>query len=183
MANICSNSTVFYGKREFLDALWGVIQNAQEREHPMWLGNIFIEAGFPEKEISDGDIYCRGSVDFLSRDERDGSIKIDYQTAWSPIYEEFDKLLNRFFPDVEEVTIAEECGCEIFINTDVEGRWFKDRYQIEREDSDTEYFDDLDSFLRRFNEIFGTSFGTFAECEAYEPADDSWVSVHEYADR
>lgn len=181
MANICSNSTVFYGKRESLDALWGVIQNAQKRERPMWLGNIFLEAGFTPEEL-DG-IYCRGDIDYAERDDADGTIKIDYETAWSPIYEEFDRLLSRFFPDVREVTIAEECGCEIFVNTDVEGRFFTDRYQIEREDSDTEYFPDLESFLRRFNEIFGTSFGTFSECDSYEPADGSWFSVHEYADR
>jgi hypothetical protein len=51
------------------------------------------------------------------------------ETAWSPLPEVYEKFAEKY--GLSFVYIAEECGCEIYVNTDVEGRFFTDRYILD----------------------------------------------------
>lgn len=125
-----------------------------------WYGNLLMMCGIPEK-----DIECRGSiqgVQWVNDKYKDGGwIKIETETAWSPQVEDVvGKMLEDYYPDLNYEFIAEEPGCEIYINTDVSGRFFVDRYKIDYDISeidpkycDTEYFDKEEDFLDRVKEI------------------------------
>lgn len=125
-----------------------------------WYGNLLMMCGVPEK-----DVECRGSIqDIQWRDDKledGGWIEIETETAWSPQVEDVvGKMLEDYYPDLDYEFIAEEPGCEIYINTDISGRFFVDRYKIDYDISeiappycDTEYFDNDEDFLDRVKEI------------------------------
>lgn len=125
-----------------------------------WYGNLLMMCGVPEK-----DIECRGSiqdVQWVDDGIEDGGwIKIGTETAWTPQVEDIvGRLLEDYYPDLRYEFIAEESGCEIYINTDISGRFFTDRYKIDYDISeidpkycDTEYFDNDKDLLDRFKEI------------------------------
>lgn len=125
-----------------------------------WYGNLLMMCGIPEK-----DVECRGSIQDVQwindKYEDGGWIKIETETAWSPQVEDVvGKMLEDYYPDLNYEFIAEEPGCEIYINTDVSGRFFVDRYKIDYDISeidpkycDTEYFDKGEDLLDRVKEI------------------------------
>lgn len=125
-----------------------------------WYGDLLVMCGIPEK-----DIECRGTIQDVRwvNDKRDdgGWIEIQTETAWSPqVKDVVGRMLEDYYPDLSYDFIAEEPGCEIYINTDITGRFFTDRYKIDYDISeidpkysDTEYFDNEEDFLKRVKEI------------------------------
>ena len=125
-----------------------------------WYGNLLMMCGVPEK-----DVECRGSIQYIGwvddRYEDGGWIKLETETAWAPQVEDVvGRMLEDYYPDLYYDFIGEEPGCEIYINTDKEGRFFTDRYKIDYDISetdprycDTEYFDNPEDFLERVKEI------------------------------
>jgi len=125
-----------------------------------WYGNLLMMCGVPEK-----DIECRGSIqDVQWKDdgiEDGGWIEIQTETAWSPqVGDVIGRMLEDYYPDLCYEFVAEEPGCEIYINTDTTGRFYTERYKIDYDISeidpkycDTEYFNNGKDFLDRVKEI------------------------------
>jgi len=69
----------------------------------------------------DGHIYDYDSACYF---------KLETETAWCPMNELWDAVLEQY-EGVSYVYVAEEAGCDIFINTDTEGQFFDQRYMLE----------------------------------------------------
>ena len=136
MANMCSNAMRIYGDREQLEKLHALINKAiddTDRTNPVYL--TFLLAGYSESEIKTlGMPNCYG----METDEEITTGKygitylcVWYESAWSPAISQWNAMLSRFFPKLKQVTISEECGNEIYINTDESGYFFPDRYYMD----------------------------------------------------
>lgn len=92
-----------------------------------WLGNIVINSKIGTvNENSETDLRCRGSVVYMERFEN--QLVIDTETAWSPMLQMWQKLLEKYLPDAELIYSAEECGCGLYCTNDIE---LAGRYRIE----------------------------------------------------
>ena len=93
-----------------------------------WIGNIVNGFGYDCKKIP-----CRGTViclDEIVEEKKDIMIfYIETETAWVPLNELWDKIIENFYPSTTYVFFAEEPGAEIYINSDKSGSFFPDRYK------------------------------------------------------
>lgn len=197
MPNWCMNSMVVYGSptevKDFHEKLQRAWKKGDELRH--WhLYQIYEEFGYAEDYIlkSDENGYIRGNfVDLekeIHEDKGECYFQLQYESAWGSMYEGFDWLLKRHYNTLKQVTIAEECGCEVYINTDTTGRFFSDRFVVDAEDSDTEYFEKEEQVVRYFNEYLvedeKDKCKSLSDCyelcenERYE---DKYIQIHEYS--
>ena len=209
MPNWCNNFYAFYVKDEdkgdlarLHKNLVEVMQTPSEVKNdfePGWLGKVAIKHGFDYEEIS-----CRGYIRELE-DYRPGDsfFTLSSETAWSPTNELWKAVIEQY-TGIAFVYTAEEPGCELYINTDVEGVYFSDRYLMDiygdapipegwYHDQDKpatleihEYFESFDKLKEYCSKLTGKSFSTFEELRDYfetvfdnEP--DVLVGVHEYS--
>ena len=152
MANYCSNVIAIYRdddseksrrqnqdlyiKLESLGTEHTVLKSTHKSEQS-WYGNILTMCGEDAKDV-DG----RGSIEDVSWEddgnEDGGWIRLQTETAWEPQMEIIEKLIEKYYPNLTFEYIAEECGCEIYENSDTSGRFFKDRYKLDFDFSDLE---------------------------------------------
>ena len=137
MANICCNRHVFYttngNKNELLRLhtnLSAVMEASSEAKNAYergWLGLVAIKHGLDwEKEIS-----CRGFIEHLDDYEPVSNFfTLDSNTDWVPMDELWEAVIAQY-EGVSFVYVAEECGESIYINTDVEGLYFHEKYLLE----------------------------------------------------
>ena len=165
-----------------------------------WLGKVAIHHGLDWQEYS-----CRGTIEELGEFEPgDNFFTLDSETAWAPTVELWEAVIAQY-EGVSFIYIAEEPGSDIFVNTDVEGRYFTDRYLIDifgngpipeswyegKEKPDCleirEYFENFDDIADYCADFTGKQFGTFEElqnyfAEIFGENDGIHVGVHEFTD-
>ena len=185
---------VVYGNptelKDFRDKVLHAQEKGDELKH--WhLYQIYEEFGYEEKFILNGEDnngYIRGNIDYVDEiveDKRGFSyLRIDYESAWSSMYEGFDWLLKRHYKTLKQVTIAEEFGCEVFINTDKDGLFFEERFILEAEDIDTFYAESKEQLIKVMNEEIckGDVCHSLQDCYDYiDSHDELYISLHEYS--
>lgn len=197
MPNWCFNNMVVTGDPKQLKDFYNMLKKelSEDREvktenswDNMWLGNIFYKY-YSEEDIKNKDIRCRGCINDFDYDESNDTITIQYESAWVSSYPSFDLLLNDFFPQLVEYTIAEECGCGIYINTDTTRKYFPERYMIDcckNGEYIHEWFDTKPAFITFFNSIYKVNCRNYTECEYYAEnhegeTDEDFCVVAEYA--
>lgn len=149
MPNWCYNRMVVFGNsaeiKDFQQKCLSAMRKAEETG--VWsLYAIYEEFGFEEKEILDNDSngYIRGNivyVDEVVSPYKNGQycILIEYESAWSSMLEGFNYLFSKYYKSLRQYTVAEECGMEIYINTDTNHEYFDEKYVLWIEDDDTYY--------------------------------------------
>lgn len=188
---------VVYGDRKEIEDFRRKMLEAKEKAASLdhWdLYEAYAVYGHDENWILNGcggNGYNRGNIGYISEATLEGdgtwSLRIDYESAWSPMIDGFDYLLRKHYFTLRQVTEAEECGCDVYVNTDERGRWFTDRYILEGDGFDTEYYDasEESELCSRAAELIGEeglAFGSFEEVEGYIEHHDlpSWMAVHEF---
>lgn len=81
---------------------------------------------------------------------------LDQEDAWGPHTDMWSELLYELDNNIDFVFRAEECGNEVYINSDVEGAFFPERYCVDN-DKESEYFEDENSllnYLEKLNDAF-----------------------------
>lgn len=136
MANWCDTSIAFYSRdRVNLTALRNKI--AEITNDDSWLGNVLIHYGFNPKDFN-----CRSSIYYISDVSQDEDkiwyFLLDQADAWSPHTDAWDYILSSVDGDIEYVYKSEEPGQGVFVNSDTEGWYFKERYVIDASILDTE---------------------------------------------
>lgn len=137
MANICSNSTIIYGPKEDVERFIKDIKSAFDKTEYKTLEKVFEALGCHMKESDVSAFNIDGASLYKDEDfalkEKDGRwyVQIDYESRWSPAYEGIDAMLKELYPTLKQVTWAEEGGCQIFINTDDEGFFFPERFEVD----------------------------------------------------
>ena len=135
MANYCSNSVTYYSDNQCqILNLYLRLRGATEALGGMEMGNIkakplLAELGVDPEIIEKLD--GRTSINYLGllvEDEKAVGVQFDAESAWSPCDDFADILLRAIYPDrgdIEMVYTAEEPGCEVYVNTDVDHRFYK----------------------------------------------------------
>ena len=135
MANYCANSIVFFSKdRSKLARLLRKVYAAYESSGPgFW--NLLILHGYTNRQIAgladkrDCFTYCDTK---LNLDKDTYSFRIDTETAWEPHVTVFYKVIREKYENaIQLVYMAEECGSQIYINSDQEGRYFTEHYMVD----------------------------------------------------
>lgn len=155
MPNWCSTVYRFYSDTEegtkqleqFYERLEKAIEPKRRRALVSdfgdgWLGNVILET-CPHylKFTSSDSINCeyngegirfRGSIVDIRLDADSKTLDVETETAWEPMPGIWDMILAECgYTDIKYVYQAEEPSCELYINTDTEGRFFSDRYHVE----------------------------------------------------
>ncbi|MFR9545659.1 MAG: hypothetical protein SNJ29_08800 [Rikenellaceae bacterium] len=152
MANNCSTCHKIFGDKEEIAKFYEKLSNLQQinseyyqkwckarredtplPEYPpeitqntccLWLGDIVSHFGGDNESVP-----CRGTMDTLEL-MSDNVIWIVTDTAWCPMPEVWDVVLKDY-PSLKFYYLAEECGCEIYINSDPTGEYFDELYYID----------------------------------------------------
>ncbi|MBQ8092257.1 MAG: hypothetical protein IJ242_01595 [Clostridia bacterium] len=135
MANYCSNSIVFYSKDKtglsrFLRKVYAAFDSIGSGFY-----NLMVLHGYKNREIlsvidkRDSFTNCDSR---LEQNEGTYSFRVDVETAWEPHMAMFYKIIREKYSDaIRFVYMAEECGAEIYVNTDKEGMYFPEHYMID----------------------------------------------------
>lgn len=135
MANYCSNSVTYYSDNQGqILNLYLRLRGAAEELGDMEMGSIKAKPLLAELGVNPETIEKldgRTSINYLGllvEDEKPVGVQFDAESAWSPCDDFADILLRAIYPDrgdIEMVYIAEEPGCEVYVNTDVDHRFYK----------------------------------------------------------
>ncbi len=193
MSNICMDTVVFYaaseGQEKGLAALRSSIAScypAGASANDIRLCRIFEQNNIP----TDGLNLRSDVVDTtLAGDEH---ITLYCDSAWSPMYEAYLCLAGHFGVSFE--LQAEESGCGVYINTDINGAYLPTHYKaylserpgdgsldalFDDADGDTDlYFDSEADLLRWFAECGGIVADSAQALQDILDAD--YVSIHEF---
>lgn len=128
MPNWCWNQTVFYGDKEKQKEIYNKIEKEVKSGWPHI--DLFLkELGCTEEELNK-EFAVRAHINGISL-LKDGELELCYESAWCPINETIDEILTKYLPHIKQVTLAEETGCDVFLNTDVEGKYFTEHYYLD----------------------------------------------------
>ena len=160
MANECETSIVFYSEHKALiKDLWQNIIDFCKDNHDCTVYKFMQKIGYSQNDLYRSDergaiTYCDS---FVSYKDNIAYFKIETVSAWTPQIDEFYKLVNeKYDRKISIVFKAEEIGCGIYYNTDIEGRFFKDRYKIDyclRQDI-VKYFERFDEAIEYIKKNF-----------------------------
>ena len=160
MANECDTSIVFYSEHKALiKDLWQNIIGFCKNNHDCTIYKFMQKIGYSQNDLYRTDergaiTNCDSSVTY-----KDDIVyfKIESVSAWMPQVDEFYKLLKeKYDKKISIVFKAEEMGCGIYYNTDIEGRFFKDRYKIDyclKQDT-VKYFEGFDEAISYIKKVF-----------------------------
>jgi len=135
MANYCSNSIVFFSKDKtklsrFLRKVYAAFDSIGSGFY-----NLMVLHGYKNREIlsvidkRDSFTHCDTK---LEQNKDTFSFRVDVETAWEPHMAMFYKIIREKYNNaIQLVYMAEECGDDIYINSDKEGIYFRDRYVID----------------------------------------------------
>lgn len=198
MANICSNAVAIVGPHDDLADIKEKIDRVLAKG---FVGLICVleEYGFTEEEINGA--YHRGELDGEAKIKDEGTpnehLLICYQSAWCPCNEVWHLILGEYYPRCVCYFLAEECGCEIYINTDPTGRYFPERFFLDGYDNSTGSFlpdfdgasaVDEEDALRLINGWLKwngheVAFESIRSAQEYVATlgECSYIAIHEYA--
>lgn len=160
MANECETSIVFYSEhKEMIKNLWRNIMDFCKDNHDCTIYKFMREIGYSKDDLHKFDergaiTDCDSSVTY---EDNVAYFKIETVSAWMPQVDEFYKLIDeKYDREISLVFEAEEMGCGIYYNTDIEGRFFKDRYKIDYylKQNTVKYFERFDEAIKYIKEIF-----------------------------
>lgn len=200
MPNWCSNKMVVVGPKEDLINLVEKLEEAQKiasEKKYLTLYCLLLALGYSEEEANQFDF--KGYFTDFERtpwENQKGvaSITVWYESAWTPCIDAWEVILHRHFNDCAQYTLAEEPGCEVYVNTDPTGEYLPEQYNVdasynnsyfqERYDG---YYETKEKALEDINEWLGKSFKSIEEVEAFfeearEDDDEAFFSFHEYTD-
>ena len=200
MPNWCYTDYTFIGNENEIKDFCNKIKSFTSKERipnnfgNFWLGNVVDGFSFDYNEID-----CRGevlSVSEITKHLSECKFSVNIMTAWKPFNQMWKKIVEKYYPSIKYVFIAEEAGNEIFINTDVEGSIYSDRFCMELsvpekyECESTYYFSSEKDITETLNSIFGYSYDNYEQCvkavqEELEKEEycnkEYYILVHKYA--
>jgi hypothetical protein len=194
--NWCFTDYTIFGSEENVRKAHDVVQEALhtvyvENADRGWLGNLLCYFGeYKEYEdLTDRLKYgCRGFVQDVGdivADGNESSFSIAVEDAWGPHEYPIENLCRKF--GLQYVYCAEEPGCDVFVNTDISGKYYPQQYVLDDFNEYYEYFDTEKELLNFVKEAFGRNFDSFEEVShwAYNGFTDDFpeaegLSVHKF---
>lgn len=159
MPNWCCTTYAIEGDVMEVKSLYETMKELQERKEPSvengfgttWLGCLVDALGGDWNEVS-----CRG--DWNSLEMIGDTLRFTTETAWAPCNETFD-LVCKKFPSLHYYYQTEEPGMAIYATNDSEGKYFPDKYHVElntpEDEFYSEYFAELSAVFEWLEKISG----------------------------
>lgn len=147
-----------------------------------WLGHVAIDNELPWNRLC-----CRGRIldidnKITQLNENKDYFIVTTETAWTPPVELFNEILKKY-KGLTYKYIAEEEGNEVYINTDITGDIFPERYLFYTEDKGYQYFRTKEELLKGMNEYFNTNFDDIDEIQRYIDINiDEYIEVYKYSE-
>ena len=176
MPNWCTTSYVFRGNENEIKDFYIKLKSFTSKERipndfdNFWLGNIVDGFGFDYNKIP-----CRGFIDYFPELKETDPDRLEFstETAWEPMTEMWDKIIKKYYPSISYVLIAEEPGCGLYINTDLEGEDFFQRFFVDFKlppkytygSPNGFYADCEEELIETFNSIFHRKYKSFKQCK------------------
>lgn len=135
MANYCINYITFFStNQQSLETLHADLQNFMKTSSDKTVYTLLKNIGYDE--VADRETYSQRHY-LLSYDEkikeRDNCYYFELctESAWSPCMGGIKYLVNYYYnAEVNMVYQSEEPGCEVYVNTDVEGIFYPEKYRV-----------------------------------------------------
>ncbi len=181
MPNWCETRFTFEGKKDEVLKLYEKIKYLLSNKASScvessgnWLGHILIEHGFDWT-----DAPCRGSIDDFSEvtlKEDKAYFELIVTSAWEPLTKMWDLIIEKHYPSISYVFLAIETGAGLFINTDISGKHYTEKFllnlvlpeEVSGEEIDIyEFYDTEQDLLDELKEITGEEFGNLNEVRAF----------------
>ena len=141
--------------------------------------------GYSSSEEIDHNGYIRGTIYDISTFKYNEELNqfyiiVGYETAWSPMIEGFDYLLKTHYKNLQALTIAEEPGCDIYINEDINHYFFKTQYCLDIFDNNVYYCDNDNDLIDTFNRVCNQKVDSVKGIIQYLNRNEDFASLHEY---
>ena len=211
MANICETTVAFFATTEkYTDKLVDFynkltdLKKSKER-FPIYFNSVYIaeQFGMDAKHI---EWSCIQDISDIEAHGTYRGFKVYQDDKWSPNLKFWDLIIEREYTTddgermIDYVYEAEEPGCEIYINTDVDGEFFCDLYKVDAylpkdlfcEEIMTEYFSSTEDLLDALK-MLTEKILNYDEADAVKlenfineylqkryPNSDYYLSVHEF---
>lgn len=192
MANICSDTVIFFPKNDTAGDAISRLKEDLLKCYPTIgcqadtrISLLMHHLGIPTEGIS-----LRGDIVYMGIE--DTHIEIELETAWSPLYDAYREIAIHY--GLKFVLRAEEPGEGIFINTDVYGTYLDVRYRVllnleadagntvyQRmfaEETDMEVYFSQESDLLEWFVQYGISADSYEELD--NKLDSDYVSINLY---
>lgn len=147
MANTCTTNYVLEGEGAQIRALYSGLKELESCHDSSWLGNIVEKIlGLDSKKIDCRGEFGLGEISNCPYDDDSLTLDITTFTAWSPCYELFEKLADKY--DCNIYWIAEELGCGLFESNDSEEKYFQDTIIVDSPEHGCQYFSNQEDALK-----------------------------------
>ena len=178
MPNWCTTNITFEGNKkdikDFHEKLIKITQAPSRIKNDFgshWLGNVVDFFGFDWNEIR-----CRGSISCIEAsfdsNEELCNFEIITDTAWMPMINMWNLIIEKYYPSISFVYVAEEPGCGVFINTDTEGKYYTDQFILDLcipiENIDKyEYLESEKQLIECVEQLLNKTFSSAKEIDDY----------------
>lgn len=165
MPNWCSTTYLFYASEKQyeseLDKFVNEIQDATSKPRlkngfsNRWLGNVCDAYGIDWQSVD-----CRGQITEI--EEIVEGVIVRTETAWSPMHEMWEIILQNHFPHLGFDYIAEESGCDIYVKHNTV-EYFTEKYLVDGCSDDGECYEYLDKeeyIVDYANDLFSKHYGS-----------------------
>ena len=128
MPHWCSNSIAFYQEDKENDRLRQLADdirryvNYKKKGSDRWIGAL-LEA----KGVSTENMRCRAFVTDVT--VFSDHVQLDMESAWRPLPTVHEKIAELY--NLKQVYVAEEISDDLYVNTDLAGTYFGDRYVLD----------------------------------------------------
>ena len=150
------------------------------------LDKLFIPKNNDSKYIND--FHPKAFLYDVCRND-DGSIRLYIDSAWNPCDNFLEALFNEnldLLKDLDYVYIADECGNDVYINTDTKKLYYSTEYCITTDEEifggEDQYFDSKEELLEFFNTRINKSFKSTKELEEWLSDYEGYCNLHYYFD-
>ena len=147
MPNWCYNEIYFVGgteeqRKNLFEKIKDLNEHSPFKDASQgWIGNLSIACGIPFEEVNDEKSKYRARA-FIQDVDMDGDyIRLNVESAWSPIDEYLKDLFDAGLSSLEGmryVYSAEEFGNDIWVTNDVDGEFFSLDYYLDTFDGPIE---------------------------------------------
>lgn len=121
MANVCNNTEYIYGPKEQMFELYALFEElfTSDKDTDKITRGVHPVSFFIEKlGLEDLNLYSRCEIEEYLEDYDENEnlyfLSFDSYSAWSPMYETWDEILRKKFPDCKYAFVSVEPGFEIY---------------------------------------------------------------------
>lgn len=174
MPNWCTTEYTFYGSAESLKYLYDKMEDTfdtllvkSDFGHS-WLGNLLKHCGLDLDELPSNVRYRGDIVDFFLDDYDDPSnLIVQTSTAWVPMVNMWDIIIDKLYLDLSYVYTAEELGCGLLINTDTERTFYNFDYLMDISLPNIELFESMreDEILPCLNRLLSKRYKSLKQAK------------------